>query len=325
MIPLISVIVPVYNVEQYLNICLDSILKQTYRNLEIILVDDGSPDNCGNICDEYALMDSRVKVIHKKNGGLSSARNAGIEICRGSFISFIDSDDFVSPYFIEMLYKGVQQYNADVVTFSSAFNFMDGDDDLVKLASNSSDCRIEKIEPYEALRQILYQKIPNGAPHRLYKREIFQTLRFPLGFLFEDVATVYKAFSNAKRMAIIYADAYAYRVRKNSIVRMKFSDKKMVSIPIGRELFDNINIRYPSLKKAAAARAFSLNYQILLQVPKYDQISKEKLWKEIIFYRKYILTDFDSYMRKKNRFAAIISFAGMNISYRIGRKIIYKT
>ncbi len=112
--PLISIIIPVYNVEQYLHRCVDSVLNQTYKNLEIILVNDGSPDNCPFICDEYAKKDKRIIVVHKENGGLSSARNAGLEIVQGEYISFIDSDDWIHENYIEILYKNLHEKKADI-------------------------------------------------------------------------------------------------------------------------------------------------------------------------------------------------------------------
>ncbi len=186
--PLISVIIPIYNVEKYLKKCIDSVISQTYKNLEIILVDDGSPDNCGIICDEYAQKDDRIIVIHKKDGGLSDARNAGIEICKGEYISFIDSDDFVSPYFIEMLYRGVHDYNCEIATVEHGVRFMDVEDEAVVFTTEKSQCSYEEIKPREAIRLMMYQRLPNGAPWRLYKREIWNELRFPVGWLYEDAA-----------------------------------------------------------------------------------------------------------------------------------------
>lgn len=116
--PLVSIIIPVYNVEKYIEKCIDSIINQTYKNLEIILVDDGSPDGCPEICDKYALQDSRIKAIHKKNGGLSDARNAGLDIMKGEWVIFIDSDDFVSPYHVENLYYLVKKFNTNIAITS---------------------------------------------------------------------------------------------------------------------------------------------------------------------------------------------------------------
>ena len=123
---LVSVIVPIYNVEKYLRKCVDSILNQTYKNLEIILVDDGSPDNCGNICDEYALSDSRIRIIHKKNGGLSDARNAGLDIARGNYILFVDSDDYIDETMVEKLYEALEKEKAEMSLCSFVYVNDDG-------------------------------------------------------------------------------------------------------------------------------------------------------------------------------------------------------
>lgn len=322
--PLISIIVPVYKVEKYLKECIESILAQTYKELEIILVNDGSPDNCGKICDFYANMDNRIRVIHKENGGLSSARNAGIDICNGEYISFIDSDDFVSPYFIEIFYKGVELNDSDIVSYTWPLNFIDGLENNINFTNNENVYKISEIDPLEAIHQLLYQKIPNGAQHRLYKREILEGIRFPLGYLFEDVATVYKTFIKAKKMTLIKADVYAYRIRENSIVRMKFSNAKMISIPISIKLFEEICDYNPKLKKAAASRSFAINYQVFLQVPHDNKEKKKQLWNEMKKYRGMILRDFNLNVRLKNRAGAFATLLGMNIAYKLGIFFLYK-
>ena len=323
-VPLISVIIPIYNVAPYLKQCIDSVISQTYRNLEIILVNDGSPDNCGTICDEYAANDNRIIVIHKENGGLSSARNAGIDICKGKYISFIDSDDFISPYFIEIMYRGISEFDSDISSLCSGVSFLDGDDTSVVFANDSFDCLMNAVDPCKAIRLMLYQRIPNGAPWRLYKREIFREIRFPLGYLYEDAATTHRTFFLAKKITLINADIYAYRIRQNSIIRMAFSPKKLISIPISKNIIKEIDAYDSSLYKAARARAFAINYHVFLQVPYHDITSKKKLWNEIVKYRKTVLFDLSKELRLKNRIGALISYLGMNSTWKIGRKLIYK-
>ncbi len=317
--PLISVIVPIYNVEKYVCQCIDSIIAQTYKDIEIILVDDGSPDNCGAICDEYASKDNRIKVIHKENGGLSSARNAGIDICSGEYISFIDSDDFVSPYFIEILYKGIVFNESDIASLKHGIYFIDGDDENVVFAKNADDCTIIDIAQREIIKMLLYQGVSNGAPWRLYKRKIFKELRFPVGYLFEDVGTTHKTFMLAEKIALVDASIYAYRVRKDSIVHMDFSPKKMDAIPISKSMMNDVLKYDQTLKKAAMSRAFSINYQIFLQAPFDDIESRKKLWTEIKKYRKTVLTDMSPKLRFKNRAGAAISYLGMDVAWKIGR------
>ena len=315
--PLVSVIVPIYKVEKYLPCCIDSIISQTYKNIEIILVDDGSPDRCGEICDEYAKRDSRIVVIHKINGGLSSARNAGLNICRGDYISFIDSDDFVSSRFIEWLYDGVRKYTAEIVTCTGAVPFEDG--------CNQPDLELEtkhyikEILPTEAIKRMMYQRLPNGAPFRLYKRDIFSDIRFPEGYLFEDVATTHKTFIKAKKMAVLSADIYAYRIRPDSIVRQSFDDRKKIAIEITRSLYKEIITYDKKLKKAAASRALAQNFHVYLQVPYRDVDTRQLFWNEIKKYRWLVLTDPCRLVRKKNRLGALVSVFGANIAYKIGQ------
>lgn len=319
---LISIVIPIYKVEKYLHKCIESIIAQTYKNIEIILVDDGSPDNCGKICDDYAARDARIRVIHKENGGLSSARNAGLDICRGGYISFIDSDDFVSPYFIEILYKGIVEYDADISGIDSGVHFIDETEQEIQLAHNRDDCQIAPIEPHEAIRRILYQSLPNGAPWRLYKREIFRELRFPLGYLFEDAATTHRAFMLAKKMALIHARVYAYRVRPDSIVRMKFTEKKLICTIIGKQIIEDIMQYDPNLKAAAYARAFALNYQVFIQIPPSDKESLKVVWSYLLRYRSVVAKDIAPELRTKNRIGALCTYLGMRFSHLAGR--IYK-
>ena len=272
--PLISVVVPIYNVEKYLKKCLDSILSQSYTNLEIILVDDGSPDNCGKICDEYRNKDSRIIVIHKKNGGLSSARNAGIDICKGEYLSFIDSDDFISPTYIEDLYSAINKYKVDIATFSWYREFYDETENLVKL-DTSETTTSEELSVSEVLKLMFYQKIPSGVQHRLFIKRIFDDIRFPEGNLFEEMATVYRTYlAGGKKSTIVYGKEYAYRLRANSIVRMNFSEKKMVCIPVSQRMYKDIVDYNSVLKNAVSSRLFSFNFQIFLQVPSKDIINQ---------------------------------------------------
>lgn len=212
--PLVSVIVPIYNVEEYLNTCVDSIINQTYKNIEIILVDDGSPDNCGKICDEYACKDSRVKVIHKKNGGLSDARNAGIDVANGEYLIFVDSDDWINKYMIERLLAFAIDKKLDIVEckFINIYSRQ-----LVKDESNVGECKT--FSSIEALEnhfngQGLYRCVWN----KIYKKYLFNDLRFPKGKVAEDLHTTYKLFFKASKVGLIDFHGYYYYIRNNSIM-----------------------------------------------------------------------------------------------------------
>lgn len=211
---LITIIVPVYNVEKYIKKCIDSILHQTYKNLEIILVDDESPDNCGTICDEYTQKDYRVRVIHKKNGGLSDARNIGLKIANGKYIGFIDSDDYIKRNMIQDLYNLLKEKNADISI--CAYELLNEDE---KPKANKSG-KIYSFDSIEAIRELLMSKlITSHCWNKLYKKELWENIEFPIGRKFEDIAVMHLIFEKAKR--IVYKDeiGYYYIKRNNSIMK----------------------------------------------------------------------------------------------------------
>lgn len=211
----ISVIVPVYNVESYLKRCIDSIINQSYRNLEIILVNDGSPDNCGTICDEYTKQDQRIKVIHKTNGGLSDARNAGIALATGDYIGFVDSDDYVHPQMYEILYKNLIQTNADI----SICRF-DRIDENHPILTEREDI-ITELSQTEALSRLFTYSCLDFtiAWNKLYRRELFNKIRYPKGRIREDEFTTYKLIYLSKKIVLTEQSLYYYVQSPNSIMR----------------------------------------------------------------------------------------------------------
>lgn len=214
---LISVIIPVYKVEKYLNKCINSVINQTYSNLEIILVDDGSPDNCGNICDNYAKKDKRIKVIHKQNGGLSSARNAGLEIATGSLISFIDSDDYVDIKMLEELKNNMEKYNSDI----SVCNFYKKYKFIKKIKT-----KVNKEYVFQNKEKYTEAKDGNRcinpcAWNKLYKKEIFNNIRYPEGKIFEDSYVIYDIADTVDKISYTPKALYFYRARKSSITKSK--------------------------------------------------------------------------------------------------------
>jgi len=220
---LISVIIPVYNVEKYLKRCVDSVINQTYTNLEIILVDDGSPDECGKICDEYAAIDNRIKVIHKENGGLSSARNAGIDIATGIYFSFIDSDDFVSENFIEKLYFLIKQYNADISQCDFARTLgeipeIDTEDIVINEYDNISMIKNLYNEHYVPTVVVVT---------KLYHSSLFEAIRYPEGRLHEDEATTPLLLYRSSKCVLSTEKLYYYYFNENSIMNSEFSMKKL--------------------------------------------------------------------------------------------------
>ena len=221
---LISVIVPVYKVEKYLKRCVESIVNQTYRNLEIILVDDGSPDRCGEMCEQFAHEDDRIKVIHKENGGLSDARNAGLEIYKGSYVVFVDSDDWLDADMIEILYKTLKKNKADIAECSYRNYFCD-------CIKEETECNAEIVVGNSefALESMLDWKYfkPN-AWNKLYKRSVIADIRYPKGKLHEDEFTTYKYIYNAERLVYVDVSKYNYdRRRTDSITGEKFREANL--------------------------------------------------------------------------------------------------
>lgn len=211
----ISVVVPIYKVEKYLAKCIESIINQTYRNLEIILIDDGSPDGCCDICDSYAKVDSRIVVIHKKNGGLSSARNAGIDVSTGEYIGFVDSDDFIEPYMYELLMQAIVENSCLLSVCSVNYAFEDG-----KKIAKAPAAKDEVFEFAQAITEMnTYRFFDMGAWSKLYHRSLFEEIRFPIGKLSEDFYIMYKVFDKAQRVAFVAKTCYNYLQRQNSITR----------------------------------------------------------------------------------------------------------
>ncbi len=209
--PLVSIIIPIYKVEQYLRECVDSVIAQTYTNLEIILVDDGSPDKCPEICDEYAKQDSRIKVIHKPNGGLSDARNAGIEIAKGKYLSFVDSDDVIHNKIIEVLMNPILD---DVSVQISCCNFKPFYDDTQPCLQQqiTSITEIYSFKDYYTKRRCV------AAWSKIYTKALFEGIVFPVGHYHEDVYTTYKVCYKALKIAYTDNQLYYYRQRKGSIM-----------------------------------------------------------------------------------------------------------
>ena len=212
---LISVIVPVYKVDQYLNRCVESIVNQTYKNLEIILVDDGSPDDCPTICDTWAKKNSRIKVIHKTNGGLSDARNAGLETATGQYIAFVDSDDWIQKTFIDYLYRAITNTGADLSACDVRF-VPDGEE-----VSDSTEPfgTVQTCLPEEAIGELLKGcSFRATVWNKLYKAELLSGETFEIGRLHEDEFFSYRIFDKCRRLAFVDLPLYCYCQRANSIM-----------------------------------------------------------------------------------------------------------
>lgn len=303
---LISVIVPVYKVENYIKQCVESIINQTYKNLEIILVDDGSPDKCGEICDGYAAEDSRVKVVHKENAGVSEARNSGLDIASGEYISFVDGDDRVEKGFIEYLYKLMKEHNADVSICS--FKFIKDENKIINHPSDDGSVIVMDNEQllYQALKAELFS---NSPCLNLFKKSLFDDLRFPAGKIYEDIPTILKAYSKCGKAVFGNRCLYTYIYREGSITKRDFEPEMLTSISFAEDSFKWITDKYPSLSKIAECRMFDQYFEMLRVIKNKD----EKIYREMydglkkvrrtaVFYR-----DSGFYRRCK----AILSYFGI--------------
>lgn len=243
---LISVIVPIYNVEKYINKCVDSIINQTYKNIEIILVDDGSTDNCYNICDEYKKKDNRIKVIHQENSGLSEARNAGIKMAKGEYLAFVDGDDYILEDMLEYLYKLLKETNSEI----SVCNFIRYWNEDKKLIDYNINRERIVIKREQALKEILKNDLLKSfAWNKLYKKSLFKNVRYPKGMKMEDVATTYKLISNSEKIVIGKDAKYYYVQRDGSILATKSTSMYIDYYKAVYERYKFLDEKYPNLKK----------------------------------------------------------------------------
>lgn len=250
---LVSVIIPVYKVEKYLKQCVESVTKQTYQNLEIILVDDGSPDLCHQICDELAQKDNRIKVIHKSNGGLSSARNAGLDVCTGEYITFVDSDDFLDKDFILISLNKLKEFNVDTVFAGVEEHKIKDDKEILNSIGYEDEIVLSGEEKFKEL-YIASQFSFVMSVSKLFKREVFASLRFPLDRIHEDNAVILDILKNSKSVLLIKENLYHYIRREGSITTSKISEKRIQS------LFLNYKESVQFLKNENLNQFLDLNY-----------------------------------------------------------------
>lgn len=212
--PLISLIVPVYNVKDYLKTCLQSILEQTYKNLEIILVDDGSDDGSSGICDEYARMDQRIKTIHLPHSGVSAARNAGLAAATGELLGFVDSDDWIDHDMYQYLYALMQEHDADV---SACTYLLEQEGRPSKIINNTG--KLYVFSRKEIIRALVKNDlVKNYLWAKLFKRKLFDRLSFPVGRVYEDVAVLYKVFYSSQKVVLSCVSKYHYMIHKNESI-----------------------------------------------------------------------------------------------------------
>ncbi len=257
---LISVIVPIYNVEKYLRQCVDSILGQTYPNLEIILVDDGSPDGCGGICDAYAAKDVRIRVIHKENGGLSHARNAGIDMARGDYLAFVDSDDYLEPDAYETMLDAARRYGAKLVCAGRYDEDEQGGQRCLGLCPE----REEFLSAETIIRKIFHwEHLDSASWDKLYARELFRDIRYPVGRVVEDVPTTYRLVLLAEGGVLLPKPIYHYRHRAGSITSASITPKTFHFSQHAIQVYQDIRTHYPALEPDARyLLVYALRYDV---------------------------------------------------------------
>lgn len=278
--PLISIILPIYNVQAYLDKCMKSLFLQTYENLEFVMIDDGSDIECSKLCDTYLEKDARVVVYHKKNGGLSDARNYGINRATGEYITCIDPDDYVDCDYVEYLYKILVKYKAKM---SIAQHRVYYDNGSIKENGTYGD---EALKTEQCLERMLYHDvIDTSAWGKLYHKSLFEKVKYPKGKLFEDIGTTYALMLQCDYIAVGYESKYNYIFHNNSIVNGKFNLKKLDLIEMTDLMATDVLNSYPNLEKAVKRRQLYARFSTLNQMLNVgEEFEREK--KEIVNYIK---------------------------------------
>ena len=313
----ISVIVPVYNVEQYLERCVDSIINQTYTNLEIILVNDGSTDNSGKLCDELAKKDERIRVIHKENGGLSDARNRGIDESESDLVGFIDSDDYIDSDMYEVLLKNLNDTDADLSMCA-----------LYDVYNNTPEAQVTnketwKLSSEQAIKMVMEAKILSvTAVNKLYRKSLFTDLKFEVGKIAEDAFIMIKLLDKCEKIVATNEKKYYYVHRENSITTQKFSTKFLNVIEAYEQNSNIILEKYPKLKDVAQTRMNWAYFYVLDRLLLDDNYNDKELENKLISYLKNHHKDIlnDPLFTKGRK----IGFIALLLSRNLYRKLIEK-
>ncbi len=258
----ISVIIPVYKVEKYLKRCVESVINQTYKNIEIILVNDGSPDKCGEICDKYSRIDSRIKVIHKENGGLSSARNSALDISSGDYIMFVDSDDWISKNSLEQLNEYIDM-DYDIINFKLSFV----KENSKELIETHKDIKAS----YECDLITYIDKLFSGELNfficnKLYKKNLFDKVRFPEGRNYEDLATIYKLYFKAKKIIVTDYTLYYYWLGNSNSITSSSTVKNMTDYLLSTKEIYEVNKNYLQINNRDLSNADTWYKMMIIQL-----------------------------------------------------------
>lgn len=278
---LISVIVPVYNVEQYLDRCINSIINQTYCNLEILLIDDGSPDSCPQKCDEWEKKDARIKTFHKKNGGLSDARNYGLDRVMGDYIAFVDSDDYIEKTMYEIMIKDIKKTKSDLACCGRFYKSTKEE--------RKSRCQEKPIvlNDIEAIHELLNNGcVEEAVWDKLYKKELWDHLRFPLNEINEDIVVMPQIIRKSKRIVHVGLPLYYYCYNNSSITKSGYNSKKDIMFKHMQDLTKYISKYYPSeiqwVNVLKAKYAMTTLFAIVLAGEEKKYSSSYKKYKKIL-------------------------------------------
>lgn len=310
--PLISVIIPVYNLENYIERCLDGVLAQTYKNLEILVVDDGSTDKSPAICDKYSTLDSRINVFHIDNGGAAHARNVALRKMKGDLLTFIDGDDFIDSTYIETLYNAMVNKNADI----SICKWIDIYEHTNPKALPQT--YIKTYDTFSGLEALLYQVDFDSAMWvKLYKASLFDGIYFPEGNLYEDLAIIYKIFERAKVISYTDYAGYFYMIRSTGTTLIKFKPKKMDLIDVIDEMQVYLLDKYPALRLPIYSRKARANFHIYLQIPRTKdcRIYRKRIENNLKAIRKEVISDKNA--RRGTKLALLLTYTGFGTFYRM--------
>lgn len=307
---LISIIVPVYNVEKYLDRCIKCLISQSYRNIEIILVNDGSTDNSKKICKKYKKIDHRIKLINKENGGLSEARNYGIKESKGNYLFFIDSDDCMHTDTISFLYKQLKNNDADIATI--LYRKIYEDDNVTDEIISAPTSFV--YDNTEALEKLLYQEnCTTSAWGKLYKKDLFRNVEYPVGKVHEDFPVTYKLFYKSTKVVISDAKMYYYLLRKTSITGSNYNAKRAISLQFAKEETEFVQKKVPSLISAANNREFMEGIFTILSIGNSKDFNDVKKQAKAIVKKYRFCVIKDPKAGKKSKIFAMTSFLGTNV------------
>lgn len=311
---LVSIIIPIYNVQKYLKKCLDSVINQKYKNLEIILINDGSTDNSLDIAINYKNKDKRIKLFSQTNQGLSAARNTGLKNATGKYITFVDSDDYITPDYVSYMYDLLKRNNfKSSLAICSLMNIFEKSGKQVNMG-NGLECTLSG---KECIKKMCYQDLVDTCAYaKLGSRELYKNFSFPTGKVFEDIGTTYKLFEKCKTVECGFKPKYYYYIRSNSITTRKFDNSKLNLIEMTDKMAKDVIQFYPDLSKAVLRRQVYSRFSTLNQTLEAKKSSNiKRIQRNLIDYikknGKQIVSDPN--VSKRDKLAYII----LNIGYPI--------